>query len=97
MKSPHYRYFIELQRHSDCTLPRALEAESRREAAAGFIENIRGWLKEKDLAGKVSELSVTMFGQVQIACDSAVIKLIRNQDNIAAIRQGAIHTDNRWQ
>jgi|HubBroStandDraft_6_1064221.scaffolds.fasta_scaffold728029_2 hypothetical protein len=98
MQSPHYRYFIELQPHSNTGLPRALEAESRRAAARGFIENIRGWLKERDLTNKVSELSVTMFGQVQIACDAAVIKFIRSQDNIdiAAIRQGAIHTENRW-
>ena len=93
--NPHYRYFIELQTLSDTGLPRAIEAESRRSAAKSFIENIRGWLKEKDLTSKVSELSVTMFGQVQIACDTAVINFIRKQDNIdiAAIRQGAIHTE----
>jgi hypothetical protein len=98
MNPPHYRYFIELQPYSDTGQPRALQAESRRQAARGFIENIRGWLKEKDLTNKVSELSVTMFGQVQIACDAAIIKLIRSQDNIdiAAIRQGAIHTEMHW-
>jgi hypothetical protein len=98
MQSPHYRYFIELQSHSGSALPRALEAESRRAAAQSFIENIRDWLKERDLSNKVSELSVTMFGQVQIACDATVIKLIRSQDtpDIAAIRQGAIHIENRW-
>jgi len=100
MESPHYRYFIELQPGAGDPVPRILEAETRRAAARGFIENIRQWLKERNLAEKVSALSVTMFGQIQITCDSAIIKLIRNQDNIdiAAIRQGAmrIETPDRW-
>jgi hypothetical protein len=100
MQNPHYRYFIELRPNHDVNVSRALEAESRREAARGFIETMRGWLKERHLADNVSELSVTMFGQVQIACDVAVIRFIRSQDSIdiAAIRQGAIHTEalHRW-
>jgi len=100
MNTPHYRYFIELQTGANAGLPRAQESESRRATAREFIETVRGWLKERDLTNKVSELSVTMFGQVQIACDAAVIKLIRSQDkvDIAAIRQGAIHSEgiNRW-
>ena len=98
MRSPHYRYFIELQPRNGEPLTRAMETEARRQAALGFIENFRGWLKEKDLDEKVSALDVTMFGQVQITCDSAVIKLIRNQDDIAAIRQGTLYTETpvRW-
>jgi hypothetical protein len=98
MQAPHYRYFIELQQSMGGDKPRALQAESRRATAREFIETVRDWLAEKNLAANVSELSVTMFGQVQIACDSSVIQLIRNRDSIAAIRQGSIYSDtmNRW-
>jgi hypothetical protein len=98
MQSPHYRYFIELQPSNGTYESRTAETEQRRAAARNFIENIYGWLKEKDLKEKVSALSVTMFGQIQITCDSTVIKLIRNQDEIAAIRQGAMYTETpvRW-
>lgn len=96
MQNPHYRYFIEVQPREGAPMPRASETESRRAAARGFIDAIRGWMQEKNLGEKVSELSVTMFGQVQIACDASVINFIRNQEmaGIAAIRQGAIYTEN---
>jgi hypothetical protein len=102
MQSPQFRYFIELQPNNSEPVPRLLEAEVRRAAARGFIEIMRKWLKEKNMGERVSALSVTMFGQIQITCDSAVIKLIRNQDAVAAIRQGAMYTeapprhDLRW-
>ena len=100
MKNPHYRYFIELQPPGGEPVPRTLEAETRRAAARGFIETMRHWLKERNLGEKVSALSVTMFGQIQITCDSTIIKLIRSQDeiDIAAIRQGAMRVEapGRW-
>jgi hypothetical protein len=99
MQNPHYRYFIELHSPAAADVPRRLEAETRRAAALGYIEVMQRWLKECDLAGKVSALSVTMFGQVQITCDSAIIKLIRNREDadIAAIRQGALGLEApRW-
>jgi hypothetical protein len=100
MRKPHYRYFIELQPRDGTHASRAFEAEAQRQAASGFIETMREWLREKDLADKVSALGVTMFGQIQITCEATVIKLIRNQDvvDIAAIRQGVAYTENlgRW-
>jgi SH3-like domain-containing protein len=98
MQSPHYRYFIELQPPSGEPVPRSRETEARRAAARGFIEQMRGWINEKKLDGKVSALTITMLGQIQITCDTAVINLIRNQDDIAAIRQSAMYAETpiRW-
>ena len=99
MKHPHYRYFIELHSPSGETVPRRLEAETRRQAALGFVETMRRWLVESDLGEKVSALSVTIFGQVQITCDSAIIKLLRNREDIdiAAIRQSDMYREMpRW-
>ena len=98
MQSPHYRYFIELQPSTGEPIPRSRETEARRAAARGFIETMRGWIRERRLDEKVSALNVTMLGQVQITCDSAVINLIRNQDDIAAIRQSAMYAETpiRW-
>jgi hypothetical protein len=95
-QNPHYRYFIEIQPRDGAGLPRAFENEARRAAACHFIETVRAWLQEKDLGDKVSTLDVTMFGQVQITCDAAVINFIRNQElaDITAIRQGAIYSEN---
>ncbi|MGE3624094.1 MAG: hypothetical protein AB7H77_09545 [Bdellovibrionales bacterium] len=92
MPNPHYRYFIELQPRSDVRLPRAAETEGRRETARGFVETMRGWLKEKNLGEKVSALNITLFGQIQITCEASVIRLIRDEEAaaIAAIRQGAL-------
>ncbi len=90
MENPHCRYFIELQPQAVEVVPRSRENEARRSLAHDFILMMRDWLKENDLSRKVSTLNVTMFGQVQITCEPAVINLIRNQDviNVAAIRQG---------
>jgi hypothetical protein len=100
MQNPHYRYFIEIQSREGAGVSRSIEAVARREVASGFVKTMREWLREKDLEDKVSTLGVTMFGQIQITCEPAVIKLIRNQDvvDIAAIRQGAIYAEslNRW-
>ncbi len=100
LPNPHYRYFIEIQPQNNPDIPRAAANETRRAAACRFIETVREWLREKDLVDKVSTLGVTMFGQIQITCDAAIISLIRNQDcnDIAAIRQGAIYTETlgRW-
>jgi len=100
MQNPHYRYFIEIQPRDGAQVPRAFESEARRAAASSFVETMREWLREKNLADKVSMLGITMFGQIQITCEAVVIKLIRNQDvvDIAAIRQGALYTEtlNRW-
>ena len=96
MTTPHYRYFIELQSGESANLPRAHETEQRRRTALSFLENMRNWLKEKDLDEKVSALNVTMFGQIQITCEADVITRIRNQENvdIAAIRQGNAFAEN---
>jgi hypothetical protein len=95
MENPHCRYFIELQPQAGTDVPRYRENEVRRSLANDFISMMRDWLKENDLGRKVSGLSVTMFGQVQITCEPAVINLIRNQDvvNVAAIRQGVALAD----
>jgi hypothetical protein len=99
MPKPHSRYFIELQPHGGESVPRHQETEVRRKLALDFLITIRAWLDEHDLADKVSTLSVTAFGQIQIACEASVISLIRSQDvvNIAAIRPG-LYADNltRW-
>jgi hypothetical protein len=43
---------------------------------------------------------VTLFGQIQITCESDVIKRIRHEDvvDIASIRQGTMYTESmgRW-
>jgi hypothetical protein len=100
MPSPQYRYFIELQPRDGVTLPRSIEAESRRTAALGFLTTVRDWLKQQDLSEKVSALTVTLFGQIQITCEADVIKRIRHDDivDIASIRQGTMFSENlgRW-
>jgi len=100
MPNPHYRYFIELQPSDGVPLPRAAETESRRVAALGFLKTVRDWLVQKDLNEKVSALTVTLFGQIQITCESEIIKRIRHEDvvDIASIRQGTMYTENpgRW-
>lgn len=90
MNAPHRRYFIELQPLGQNLLPRNEETVARREAAADFIAGMRAWLTDEDMAAKVSGIAITLFGQVQISCDSSVINTIRAQDvmPIAAIRQG---------
>ena len=95
MNNPHYRYFIEIQSRGDGLLARAIEAEARRAAAAGFVAIMREWLRERDLGDKVSAIGITLSGQIQITCEPAVMRLIRDQDviDIAAIRQGAIYTE----
>lgn len=101
METPHYRYFIELQPHGQTPAARTEQTQVRREMALDFVTSMKEWLSEKDLGTKVSNLGVTLFGQVQITCDPDVINLIRSQDvvGIAAIRQGnTAYTDvmNRW-
>lgn len=100
MKNPHYRYFIELQSPEGEPVPRLREAETRRAVAKGFIASMQKWLEEKNLGEKVSALGVTMFGQIQITCDSAIIKLLREQEDvdIVAIRHGATQMEGfaRW-
>ena len=96
MENPHCRYFIELQPQANEAVPRSRENEIRRSLANDFILMMRDWLSENDFGRKVSGLSVTMFGQVQITCDPSVINLIRNQDvvSVAAIRQGVALADS---
>jgi hypothetical protein len=100
MTNPHGRYFIELQpRAGEENAPRSRETEIRRRMALDFLTTIKEWLQDNDLGEKVSTLSVTAFGQIQITCEPSVINLIRNQDvvNIAAIRPG-VYTEHfaRW-
>jgi len=96
LENPHCRYFIELQPQANEAVPRSRENEIRRSLANDFILMMRDWLSENDFGRKVSGLSVTMFGQVQITCDPSVINLIRNQDvvSVAAIRQGVALADS---
>jgi hypothetical protein len=100
MTNPHFRYFIELQPKDGVAVPRHQESERSREQAKGFIHTMREWLCDHDLLDKVSSLSVTMFGQIQIMCEPSVMQSIRNQDiiAIAAIRQSAGYTESlaRW-
>jgi hypothetical protein len=74
------RYFIELQVTTDPDAPRFLKDEIRRHGAIEFARVIGEWLKDNDLQGEVSDLSVTALGQIMIVCTTQVINLIRAQD-----------------
>jgi hypothetical protein len=74
------RYFIELQVTADPDAPRFLKDEIRRHSAIEFARVIGEWLKDNDLQGEVSDLSVTALGQIMIVCTQQVINLIREQD-----------------
>ncbi len=95
MQEMQYRYFIELQQGYGENVTRRRETEIRRKMAADFIDMLREWLDEMALTDKVSTMSVTTFGQVQITCEPSIIGLIRNQDvmSIANIRQGLHYAD----
>jgi hypothetical protein len=95
MNRDHRRYFIELQPEGATPVPRNREAETRREQATLFVETVYGWLRSHDLDDKVSEMDVTMFGQVQITCEAEIINRIRDEDalSIAAIRPGALYVE----
>ena len=100
MSNPHYRYFIELQPSNGAPVHRSAEAQTRRATALEFLTTVRDWLVKQDLNEKVSALNVTLFGQIQITCESDVIQRIRHDDvvDIASIRQGTMYTENlsRW-
>ena len=95
MQEQQYRYFIELQQGYGENVTRSRETEIRRKMATGFIDMLREWLDEMLLTDKVSLMSVTAFGQVQITCEPSIISLIRTQDvmGIANITQGLHYAD----
>lgn len=94
------RYFIELQPAGGPPVPRAKETEQRRRQAEHFIASIADWLRNHAMEDRVTALTVTALGQVQITCPADVINHIRdeNDQDIANIRPGAVFTGNlgRW-
>jgi hypothetical protein len=96
MSKEKHRYFIELYPESTLSPPRWREAEIRREQALAFIMEIGEWLKREALDTKVSDMVVTVLGQVQIVCEADIITQIRNarEPDIAMIRSGAQFAEN---
>jgi len=72
-------------------MPRVREQEIRRRAALEFVRGVRAWLEESGYGPKVTNMDITLFGQVLITCEADVIDMVREQDvlSIAAIRQAA--------
>ncbi len=92
LSSEHFRYFIELRPQVNEILSPHDEIELRHEMATGFVTTLKEWLKENELQMKVSWLSITAFGQVQITCEISLINMIQECDvmSIAAIRYGTL-------
>jgi hypothetical protein len=86
-----HRYFIELYPEGGSEPPRWRETEIRRAQAAHFIAEIHAWLKQEALDNRVSGMTITALGQVQIICEADIINQIRSdrEPAIAMIRSGA--------
>jgi hypothetical protein len=91
------RYFIELHVAENDETPRILMDQIRRHKALEFIQVVRDWIKDNELADELSALSITAMGQVMIVCSHHMIDLIREQDiwAIAHIRSSSQAGDLR--
>jgi hypothetical protein len=83
MNGDHYRFFIVLPTGTPGNGPALLERPARRAAALNFVASLKEWIAENKLQDQVSNLDVTMFGQVQITCALEFIEQIRQQDMLA--------------
>jgi hypothetical protein len=89
MRQETYRYFIRLNPVPDGTLPRARVMALQRQQADDFIAGLRRWLADQDLTNKVTGLSATPFGQIQLICTQDVMHKLRAVEwqDIAGIQQ----------
>ncbi len=97
-KMPIYsRYFIELHVPENLEASRILVNEARSDAAHEFIQVLRDWVKNDNLSGELSSVSVTAMGQVMIVCSHRLIDLVRDQDiwAISLIRSAELSSDLR--
>lgn len=74
------RYFIELHVTVPADAPRLLADQLRRNEAVQFIHVLEDWLADQGLRDEVSNLTITVMGQVMVLCSHRVIDLIREQD-----------------
>jgi hypothetical protein len=83
MSNDHFRYFIVLPPEKTATGAVSLQSEARRQVAMEFVNLLREWVVENGQQDLISDLNVTMLGQIQITCHPSFIEQIRRQDVLA--------------
>lgn len=92
LSAEHFRYFIELRPQVDEILSPRDEIDLRHRLAEDFVTTLKEWLEDNHLNDKISWISITAFGQVQITCEVSLIHMIQECDimSIATIRYGTM-------